>query len=194
MKLGFNTKSMANNVIRSLATMLIGLLMIFVSDSALPIIIRISGAAFFLPALVSIITVYVSRKESSVIPKVLITIIDVGSMAFGVWLIADPVNFVDLFTILLGVILILFALFQVVMIVTAQKHSIVPLSLLAIPLLLVVAGIIIMTDPFDASSTTSVVFGICAAFAGLSDLLISLKIGKGMKAVESQGGGAIVKR
>ncbi len=194
MKLGFNTKSMANNVIRSLATMLIGLLMIFVSDSALPIIIRISGAAFFLPALVSIITVYVSRKESSVIPKVLITIIDVGSMAFGVWLIADPVNFVDLFTILLGVILILFALFQVVMIVTAQKHSIVPLSLLAIPLLLVVAGIIIMTDPFDASSTTSVVFGICAALAGLSDLLISLKIGKGMKAVESQGGGAIVKR
>lgn len=185
---------MANNVIRSLATMLIGLLMIFVSDSALPIIIRISGAAFFLPALVSIITVYVSRKESSVIPKVLITIIDVGSMAFGVWLIADPVNFVDLFTILLGVILILFALFQVVMIVTAQKHSIVPLSLLAIPLLLVVAGIIIMTDPFDASSTTSVVFGICAALAGLSDLLISLKIGKGMKAVESQGGGAIVKR
>lgn len=194
MKLGFNTKSMANNVIRSLATMLIGLLMIFVSDSALPIIIRISGAAFFLPALVSIITVYVSRKESSVIPKVLITIIDVGSMAFGVWLIADPVNFVDLFTILLGVILILFALFQVVMIVAAQKHSIVPLSLLAIPLLLVVAGIIIMTDPFDASSTTSVVFGICAALAGLSDLLISLKIGKGMKAVESQGGGAIVKR
>ncbi|MBR6691025.1 MAG: DUF308 domain-containing protein [Bacteroidaceae bacterium] len=194
MKLGFNTKSMANNVIRSLATMLIGLLMIFVSDSALPIIIRISGAAFFLPALVSIITVYVSRKESSVIPKVLITIIDVGSMAFGVWLIADPVNFVDLFTILLGVILILFALFQVVMIVTAQKHSIVPLSLLAIPLLLVVAGIIIMTDPFDASSTTSVVFGICATLAGLSDLLISLKIGKGMKAVESQGGGAIVKR
>lgn len=194
MKLGFNTKSMANNVIRSLATMLIGLLMIFVSDSALPIIIRISGAAFFLPALVSIITVYVSRKESSVIPKVLITIIDVGSMAFGVWLIADPVNFVDLFTILLGVILILFALFQVVMIVTAQKYSIVPLSLLAIPLLLVVAGIIIMTDPFDASSTTSVVFGICAALAGLSDLLISLKIGKGMKAVESQGGGAIVKR
>lgn len=194
MKLGFNTKSMANNVIRSLATMLIGLLMIFVSDSALPIIIRISGAAFFLPALVSIITVYVSRKESSVIPKVLITIIDVGSMAFGVWLIADPVNFVDLFTILLGVILILFALFQVVMIVAAQKHSIVPLSLLAIPLLLVVAGIIIMTDPFDASSTTSVVFGICAALAGLSDLLISLKVGKGMKAVESQGGGAIVKR
>mgnify|MGYP003306023933 CR=1 FL=1 len=52
----------------------------------------------------------------------------------------------------------------------------------------------IMTDPFDASSTTSVVFGICAALAGLSDLLISLKIGKGMKAVESQGGGAIVKR
>ena len=194
MKLGFNTQSMANNVIRSLATMLIGLLMIFVSDSALPIIIRISGAAFFLPALVSIITVYVSRKESSVIPKVLITIIDVGSMAFGVWLIADPVNFVDLFTILLGVILILFALFQVVMIVAAQKHSIVPLSLLAIPLLLVVAGIIIMTDPFDASSTTSVVFGICAALAGLSDLLISLKVGKGMKAVESQGGGAIVKR
>lgn len=193
MKFGFNTTSMANNVIRSMATMLIGLLMIFVSESSMSIIIRISGAAFFLPALVSIITLYVSNKESSVIPKVLISVIDVGSMAFGVWLIADPMNFENLFTILLGVILILFALFQVVMIVSAQKYAVVSMYLLAVPLLLVVAGIIIMTNPFDVSSTTSIVFGISAFFAGVSDLFISLKVGKVAKAVEVKGGDIVKK-
>ena len=193
MKFGLNTSSMTNNVIRSMATMLIGLLMIFLSESSMSIIIRVSGAAFFLPALVSMITLYVSQKEGSVIPKVLISVIDVGSMAFGIWLMVDPMNFENLFTMLLGVILVVFALFQVIMIISAQKHAIVPMYLLAIPLLLVVAGIIIMTNPFDVSSSTSILFGVCAFFGGLSDLLISLKAGKGAKAVEVKGGDVVKK-
>ena len=88
---------MLNNVIRSIAIMLIGLVLIFMSDSAMILLVRLTGAAFFLPALVSIINLYVSRSESGVIPKVLISVIDVGSMAFGVWLMMAPDLFQDVF-------------------------------------------------------------------------------------------------
>ncbi len=193
MKLSLNSKSMTNNVIRSIIIMLIGLLMIFVNDRALSLIIMIAGAGFFLPALVSLISVYVSKKEesSSVVPKVLITIIDVGSMAFGVWLMVDPMNFIDLFTVLLGIILLLFALLQLVMIVSARKNSVVTMPMFVVPLLLVVAAVIILSNPFEAESTISVVLGICAFVAGISDLLLSIKIGRAMK--EASAGGALVK-
>ena len=194
MKLGLKSKSMANNVIRSLAIMFIGLLMIFVSESAMPIIVRIAGAAFFLPALVSIVTVYVSRKEGVGFPQVLISIIDVGCMAFGVWLMIKPLEFVSLFTVLLGVILILFALFQIVMIVSAQKQAALPMALMIIPLLLVIAGVFFITGPFEAQSTTSIVFGICAAVGGISDLVISIKIDKAGKAKAPQSGSPVMKR
>ena len=50
---------MTNNVIRSVAIMLLGLVLIFMSDGAMALLIRLIGAAFFLPALVSIINLYV---------------------------------------------------------------------------------------------------------------------------------------
>lgn len=167
---------MLNNVIRSIAIMLIGLVLIFMSDSAMILLVRLTGAAFFLPALVSIINLYVSRSESGVIPKVLISVIDVGSMAFGVWLMMAPDLFQDVFVKLLAIVLLVFAIYQVIMIVAAQKYSIVPALMFVAPLLIVVVSIVLLSVKFESASTTSVVFGICTAFSGLSDLLISLKL------------------
>ena len=167
---------MLNNVIRSIAIMLIGLVLIFMSDSAMILLVRLTGAAFFLPALVSIINLYVSRSESGAIPKVLISVIDVGSMAFGVWLMMAPGHFQDVFVKLLAIVLLVFAIYQVIMIVTAQKYSIVPALMFVAPLLIIVVSIVLLSVKFESASTTSVVFGICTAFSGLSDLLISLKL------------------
>ena len=126
-------------------------------------------ALIFLPALVSIINLYVARSESGMIPKVLISVIDVGSMAFGVWLMAAPIDFQDVFVKLLAVVL-------VVLIISAQKYSIVPPLMFVAPLLIIVVSIVMFSVKFESSSTTSIVFGICTAFSGLSDLLISLKL------------------
>lgn len=167
---------MVNNVIRSIAIMLIGLVLIFMSDSAMTLLVRLTGAAFFLPALVSIINLYVSRSENGLIPKVLISVIDVGSMAFGAWLMAAPDHFQAVFVKLLAVVLIVFAVYQVIMIISAQKYSVVPALMFVAPLLIIVVSIVMLSVSFESSSTTSIVFGICTAFSGLSDLLISLKL------------------
>jgi uncharacterized membrane protein HdeD (DUF308 family) len=167
---------MVNNVIRSIAIMLIGLVLIFMSDSAMTLLVRLTGAAFFLPALVSIINLYVSRSENGLIPKVLISVIDVGSMAFGAWLMAAPDHFEAVFVKLLAVVLIVFAVYQVIMIISAQKYSVVPALMFVAPLLIIVVSIVMLSVSFESSSTTSIVFGICTSFSGLSDLLISLKL------------------
>lgn len=168
---------MANNVvIRSMVVMLIGLLLLFLSDSAMPLLIRIVGAAFFLPALVSVIHVYVSRAESKIVSKLLITIIDVGSMAFGVWLMVAPANFENVFVKLLAVALLVFAVFQIVTIASAQRFMIISMLMYITPLLLVVAAIILFAVTIESLETVSMIFGTSAVISGLSDLFIYLKL------------------
>ena len=185
-----------NGVIRGLATMLIGLLLLFVSDSALPLLIQVTGAIFFLPALVSMVNLYISRNETSLVPKVLMTLINVGSMAFGLWLMIVPSTFVELFTTLLAIVLFLFALYQVIVIVAAQRKMAIPMTLLIAPLILIVVAVVVLTASFESDSEISVLFGICAVLAGISDILIALKIKKNISAYSgnASSGGSLFRK
>ena len=167
---------MTKNVIRSILVMLLGLVLIFMSEKAMSLLIRIVGVAFFLPALVSIVNLYVSRAESGIISKVLISIIDIGSMAFGVWLMVAPGHFEDVFMKLLAILLIIFAVYQLIMIVSAQRYSVVPFAMYIAPLVLIVFAVILFSVKLSSVSTTSILFGVCALIAGVSDLLILLKL------------------
>ena len=167
---------MVNNVVRSIAVMLVGCLLVFMSESAISLLTRIVGAVFFLPALVSLVNLYVSRKDAAMHPKVLISVIDIGSMAFGIWIMVAPVTFQSVFVKLLAVILLVYAVYQVVMLVSAHKHIAVPATLYVAPLLLVIAAVVLLSVSFEKTSTMSIVFGICAIVSGLSDLLLSLKL------------------
>ena len=166
---------MANKVVRSVAVMLVGCLLVFMSESAISLLSRIVGVVFLLPALVSLVNIYVSRNNAALLPKVLITVIDVGSMAFGTWIIVSPLTFQDVFVKLLAVVLLVYAVYQVVMLVSAQKHSAVHVAWYVTPLLLVVVAVVLLSVSFEKTSAMSVVLGIGAIVSGLSDLLISLK-------------------
>ena len=175
-----------NGIIRGLAIMLVGLLLMFMSDSAMPLLIRVTGAVFFLPALVSMVNLYITRAETSMLPKILISLINIGCMAFGLWLMILPETFMDFFTTLLAVLLFVFALYQVIVLVAAHKRMQISWGMIAAPLLLIVASIIMFAVSFDDAATVSIVFGICAVVAGLSDIVISLSVKK--KAVNELSG------
>ena len=167
-----------NGIIRGLAIMLVGLLLMFMSDSAMPLLIRVTGAVFFLPALVSMVNLYITRGETAMLPKILISLINIGCMAFGLWLMILPETFMNLFTTLLAVLLFVFALYQVIVLVAAHRRMQVSWGMIVAPLLLIVASVIMFTVSFDDAATVSIVFGICAVVAGLSDIVISLSVRK----------------
>ena len=175
-----------NGIIRGLAIMLVGLLLMFMSDSAMPLLIRVTGAVFFLPALVSMVNLYITRGETAMLPKILISLINIGCMAFGLWLMILPETFMNIFTTLLAVLLFVFALYQVIVLVAAHRRMQVSWGMIVAPLLLIVASVIMFTVSFDDAATVSIVFGICAVVAGLSDIVISLSVRK--KAVNELAG------
>lgn len=169
---------MANSVIRGFAVMLIGVLLLFWSESVVHLLIRVLGAAFLLPALVSLVNVYLSRWQGNMFPKVLVAIVDLGSVAFGVWLLVSPAGFVNLVVKILALLLLLFAVYRVALLVMAQKVCAVSLWMYIVPLVLVVASIMLFVSTFSMLATLSVLFGIVVTVSGLSDILTSLLLRK----------------
>jgi uncharacterized membrane protein HdeD (DUF308 family) len=163
---------MIDNLLRSLAAVVIGVLLILLKDSAMPVMVRVLGAAFFLPALVSVVNVYMTRKGASVFPMTMISIIDMGSMAFGIWLMLSPMTFLSLFVIMLAVVLLAFSLFQMFVVLSGRKHSGVRWGLMIVPLLLAAVSVYAISSPFETMSAASMMLGICAVVSGLSDIFI----------------------
>ena len=84
---------MGTGIVRSIVVMLVGVLLMFWSESVANVFIRLLGVAFFLPALVSIVQVALSKVRNGAFSNVLVSTIDVGSMAFGIWLMIAPASF-----------------------------------------------------------------------------------------------------
>lgn len=165
-----------NSLLRSLSAILIGLLLIFLKDSVMPFMVRLVGVAFFLPALVSIVKMYSVRNAISSIHATLVSLIDLGSMLFGLWLIVSPVTFIELFVIMLAVVLLCFSVFQIYLVISSYGKAGLRRGLIATPLLLAVLSVVILANPFGTVSTAVVVLGVCAVVSGVSDILIYMLV------------------
>ena len=165
-----------NSVIRSLSAVLIGLLLIIFKDSAVPFLVRMIGAAFFFPALISMINVYAQRKSAPLFSTVLMSIADVGSMLLGLWLIISPKMFLEMFVVVLAIALLCFSLFQIFNTLFFYGNLKGRWGVLLMPLLLTLFSVVVLFKPFAVISTATVVLGWCAVFSGVSDIFIYLLV------------------
>lgn len=166
--------NMNGNVIRGLLVTLVGVLLISLSESAMPFLVRLLGLAFFLPALVSLVNLYAKRKGVALIPMFAMSVINIGSALLGIWLFMFPRTFLEFFVIMLALILLCMSLLQMYMVVSSSLPGRKKWGLLVTPLFLSVMSIVLLFKPFAAVSTVSIIIGICLAVSGLSDVIIML--------------------
>lgn len=169
---------MSTGVVRSIVVMLVGIMFMFWSENVANMFIRALGVAFFLPAFVSIVRLYVSNVQQGTLSKLLVSTVDVGSMAFGLWLIISPAGFETMVVKLLAVIAVVFAVFQIVMVFAARRSFALSAWTLLVPALLLVGGVLLFTSSFRPLKALSVMFGVVAVLSGIFDLVISLKLGR----------------
>lgn len=174
----FNDFIMSTGVVRSIVVMLVGIMFMFWSESVANMFIRALGVAFFLPAFVSIVRLYVSNVQQGTLSKLLVSTVDVGSMAFGLWLIISPAGFETMVVKLLAVIAVVFAVFQIVMVFAARRSFALSAWTLLVPVLLLVGGVLLFTSSFRPLKALSVMFGIVTVLSGIFDLVMSLKLGR----------------
>ena len=184
----YNDLIMITGVVRSIVVMLTGALFIFWSESVANVFIRMLGVFFFLPAFMSMVKIYLSKGRANAFSKLFVSAIDVGSMAFGLWLIIAPASFENLVVKFLAVVALLFAVFQVFTIFAARRNFAVSMWALLVPLLLVVVAVLLFTSSFRPLKALSVLFGATTVISGIFDLVISLKLAR----VSGRSGGDLV--
>lgn len=165
---------MLNSVIRSVVMVLVGLLLLLMNDGAVTLLVRLLGVAFFLPALVSVVNVWLSRAEGGLSSKMIVALVGVGSMAFGVVLIARPVLFEGIFVKLLALLLLLVAVYQMVVLLQLRRKISLGKAMFIVPLLLVVVAIVLLAVEFDNFRVMTMTYGVCALVAAFWDIVVSL--------------------
>lgn len=167
---------MNGGLVRGLMTMAIGVLLIVMGDGAMELLVRLVGVAFFLPALVSFISVYSKRKEAGKLPSVAIAVIDVGCMAFGLWLLVNPFSFQSVFVKLLAVILLVIAFFQVYEVLSTSLRTSGWWKMLVAPLLIAALAVFLFFWTSEAMSLVAVVVGVVAVVSALSDIVLAVML------------------
>jgi uncharacterized membrane protein HdeD (DUF308 family) len=165
---------MINNIIRGSLVALVGILLIVLNESVMPLLVRLLGVVFFLPAFISLVNLYMKRNGTPMFPMLMMNVINIGSVILGILLMLFPVAFLEFFVILLAVILLCFSLLQAYAATSMCRSLKQGLGLLATPVLLLVMSIVLLFNPFDAISTATLIVGICLVVSGGSDIVISV--------------------
>ena len=168
---------MSTGVVRSIVVMLAGVLLMFWSESVANVFIRIVGVAFFLPAFVSILQVALSKVRGGGISRILVSTIDVGSMAFGLWLMVAPASFETLIVRVFAVVSLFLAIYQIVMFFVARRRLALSGWALLVPLLLIAGSVLLFNSPLRPLKVLSVAFGVVLLLSGVLDLVVTLKLG-----------------
>lgn len=155
----------------SLCALVIGILLVIWPGVAINYLVVTVGVLFFLPGLIGIFSYIVMagrHKEAGV--GVLFPVVTAGSTLLGVWLIVMPGFFVTILMYVLGVLLLLGGLSQFSGLAASRHYMHVPAVMYVFPVLVIVAGIVVLFNPFEAAMVPFVVLGCSFIVYSLSDI------------------------
>lgn len=177
---------MLNVIIRSIATILIGILLIMQRQTVMPIIVQCLGVAFILPALFVLLSHLLNKNRALQSGKVFVMTLltSLGCMTFGLWLLLSPSFFVEVLMTLLGLLLSAFAIYQMGQLFLARRYCQVSFIMFILPAVLLLTGVVVLVKPFGAASLPFLLVGIGAVVSGISDLINTIFIKRHKKRYE----------
>ena len=161
-------KSFNYAVLSSICALIIGLLLVVWPGQAIIYLVLTIGVLFLLPGLFGLVSyVLTARKRKEAGYSVPFPIIALGSTLFGIWLIVMPDFFVTSLMYVLGVLLVLAGVSQLANLAAARSSVHVPWGVYVIPLLVLVAGLVVLFDaevPFIILGCSSIVYALMDLF------------------------------
>lgn len=183
MQIVYTSTNFKGAVYRAILSIILGLVLVIWPGTALKYIIMLIGLLFLITGLIAFIISNRNREERQ---KSLIPFSGIGSMALGLLLLCLPSTFATIFMFILGFILVIAAVGQFVTLAAARQFGYVsPVSYL-FPILILIAGIIVLFDPFTSAESVFILFGITAIFYGVTDLINQYSIRRMRKANEEK--------
>ena len=162
-------------LIRSLLTVAIGVLLIVYRGAVMPFIVQCLGIAFVLPGLFALSRHLFGKMKITGLLSWISLVTSLGSVVFGLWLLFSPGFFIAILMNVLGVLLVLFGMYQLVQLFASRKYlPRVPVALYMMPVLLLLLGLFVLANPFEVAALPFMLLGIGALVGGISDFISSV--------------------
>ena len=167
-------KMMNYSVIRGICAVVIGLLLVVWPETAILYLVIAIGALFLIPGLVSIVS-YVMNGRKLRMP---FPIVSVGSSLFGLWLMISPAFFVGIVMYVLGVVLVFAGISQIITLLNTRSWTPVATGYFVIPVLVLLAGMVVLLNPFAAATIPFIILGVSCMVYGISDIINRIRFRK----------------
>lgn len=167
-------------VLSSLCASVVGILLVVWPEAAVVYLVVTVGVLFLLPGLFGIISFFISHRQAKDESGGMFPIVALGSSLLGLWLIVMPAFFVNILMYLLGILLVLGGFVQLMSFIAVRKDKgSIPGICYVIPVLVLLAGVMILVNPFEAATIPFIVLGISSIMYGLTDLFRLIRYHKG---------------
>ena len=167
---------MKSSVLRALAAIVIGALLVKFRESAVVTITLILGGWFFIAGLVACVSAFVGQRravleERSTYDYELSWVVGAGCLIFGIVLVVMPRTFLVALMYILAGILIICAVGQYVMLATATRYGRIGLVWWMTPTLLLLIGILAIVNPNGVLTAPLFVIGWAMMVYGVVELV-----------------------
>lgn len=183
MRIVYTSTNFRNSVYRSVLSILLGVVLVLWPGTALTYIIMLIGLIFLITGIFTLIVSYKKREERS---GSVVSFTGMGSVILGLLLVCLPSIFTTVFMFVLGFTLVVAAIGQFVTLAAARQFGYVsPISYL-FPVLILIAGIVVLFNPFSSAEGVFMLFGVTIIFYGITDLINQYSINKMRKSNEER--------
>lgn len=160
-------RMMNYSIMRCVSAIVIGVLLMVWPETAIIYLVIAIGAMFFLPSLFTLIGYFMKGRQLGMY----FPIVSLGSLLFGLWLMISPAFFVGILMYVLGVLLVFAGISQIGGLLGVRSHATVPFGYYVMPVFILLAGLVVLVNPFAAASIPFIILGISSTTYGLSELI-----------------------
>lgn len=171
-------------MLRGIAALLIGILLVFWSQNAVTYLIMAVGCLFLIPGLLSLLAYFRQTSPEGNRSFGWSQVLGIGSILFGLCLIVSPVFFEKSLMYALGIILSYAGLSEIIQLTVARQWTRVSVGFYVTPVLVMLVGIFILFNPIESANVPFIILGIGCMVYGLSDMVNVIKFRRRNSEVE----------
>lgn len=177
----FGFRNSMSGVLRAVAAIALGIVMIAMPESSLVVLVKILAAILIASGLVSVVFGIMNRDNGGLGLMVFNSVVDI---ILGILMFCFPSFVASFIIIVLGVALLCMGLFQIAALISATSFVRMGFFAFIFPALAVAGGFLLIFKPFGIASVLTLVSGIVLLVYGVSELVSSWKMHKAMKEYE----------
>lgn len=172
---------------RALISVAVGVVLVIWPDVALKSLVMSLGFVFLFSGMTAFIVSY-RRQQAEERQGSLFSMNGLGSIILGLLLISGPLFFTTILMFLLGGVLILAAIAQLASLSMARQLGTVSPVNYIYPVLILLAGLVVIFRPWGSAAYVAVILGYAAIFYGITDLISHYQINRLRKRYDAEHG------